>query len=675
MASAVTAVDRPSPAGADSRQTTSRPPQAPRRNPLRLGLLNPARAILLGGPTALAFFAGGYFDSSHVWAGLVAWVLVVAAILAGENPVSRTRPPLLAMLGLALFAAWSLFSIIWAPVAGEAYHVGQRLVLYVGMLLAATALLRGRGAQRAVEPALAAGTLVVIGYGMSERMLPGLLHFQRSVSAQGRLEQPLTYWNGMGEIAALGIVLAVRVAGDASRAPRLRVAAAAATAPLGMGLYLTFSRGALFACAAGLVALIVAAPSRSQLQALVLSICAGVLAGLSAAPFAGVTLLAGAQATRERQGAIALALLAVIVAASAIAQWRLIRHEQPSELRLPRRAPLLALGLVCAGLSLAVVAGAKETSTEPITPGASRLVTLQSDRYDYWRVALRAFAREPLRGVGAGGWTVYWLRWRPLQIGAQDAHSLPIQTLAELGLVGLALLGAFLGGVGFAARRAHRVAPALAAGPLAGFVAYIAHAPLDWDWEMPAVTLIALVLAGSLLALADRGEGGDDVNPDVDRTAVRHINGARAKRRRENLAARRPRLATTGRLLVLVAALVACAWFTLGLRESQDQARVTALLTSHPTLTAAQARAANETLDDAQLWNPDQSVNTLRTVVATKAGDHRLAVAIAEAVVRREPQDVADWLLLRELVVNSDPALFRLAQARVSALAPPVPTR
>jgi hypothetical protein len=31
-------------------------------------------------------------------------------------------------------------------------------------------------------------------------------------------------------------------------------------------------------------------------------------------------------------------------------------------------------------------------------------------------------------------------------------------------------------------------------------VAYAAHAPLDWDWQMPAVTLVALILAGLVLA-------------------------------------------------------------------------------------------------------------------------------------------------------------------------------
>ena len=44
------------------------------------------------------------------------------------------------------------------------------------------------------------------------------------------------------------------------------------------------------------------------------------------------------------------------------------------------------------------------------------------------------------------------------------------------------------------------------AGPIAGVVAYAAHAPLDWDWQMPAVTTLALVLAGALLALGELSE-------------------------------------------------------------------------------------------------------------------------------------------------------------------------
>jgi hypothetical protein len=472
---------------------------------MRSAALGAARLLLLAGPTVLAFFAGGYFDEPRAWAGLGAWILVAVALLAEPRPLPRGRGAWLALGGLGLLAGWTLLSVVWAPIAGDAYHAGQTVVLYVGGLAAATLLLRTERAQRAVEPALAAGTLMVIGYGISERLLPGLLAFARSLSADGRLEQPLTYWNAMGEVAAIGFVLSARIAGDVTRRTGLRVAAAGSCAPLGLGLYLTFSRGALFACAAGVVTLIVVAKRREQLSAVVVAIGAGGLAALAAAPFKGVTSLTGALSARERQGAITLVLLVVIVLATGLVQWWLVRRERPAELRLPRLAPLIAVVAICAGLGLAIVVGSKESSTasQPLPTGATRLVTLQSNRYAYWRVALHAFGEEPLRGVGAGGWAVYWLRLRKINEGAQDAHSLPLQTAAELGLIGLALLAAFLAGIALAARDACRIAAVQAAGPMAGFVVYVAHAPLDWDWEMPAVTLIALVLGGALLALAE----------------------------------------------------------------------------------------------------------------------------------------------------------------------------
>ena len=463
--------------------------------------------VLLAGATVLAFFSGGYFDAARAWAGAAAWALVIVAMLAGRHPLPQAPAPRVALAALALLASWALISTGWAPITGSAYHAGQLVVLYVGVLFAATALLHEPRLGRAVEPALAAGALIVIGYGISARLLPGLLHFQRSITAQGRLEQPLTYWNAMGEVAALGLVLSARIAGDATRPSRMRLAAAAATAPLGMGLYLTFSRGALFACAAGLVTLVVAAPTRAQVQSIALAVVAGALASAAAAPFGSVTALAGALARSERQGAIALLALAVVMGGALVAQRELLDRDHGEELQLPRRAPAIALAVICAGLALAVTVGAKESSNQPLSSGATRYETLQSNRYAYWRVALRAFGDEPLRGVGAGGWAVYWLRYRTVDEGAQDAHSLPLQTMAELGLVGLALLLVFFGGVAVAGRAAYRRSPELAAGPIAGFVVYVAHAPLDWDWEMPAVTVIGLVLAGALLALGEAGPG------------------------------------------------------------------------------------------------------------------------------------------------------------------------
>ncbi len=460
---------------------------------------------MLAGPTALAFFSGGYFDGPRAWAGLLAWLAVVVAALAGAPLLPRDRAGRLAIAALAGLAAWTLLSMLWSPVVGDAYDAGQITMLYLGTLIAATALLRGEGAQRLVEPVLSAGALIVIGYGLSERVAPGLLHFARSVSAEGRLEQPLTYWNAMGELAALGLVLSARIAGDTGRAAWLRSSAAAAGVPLGIGLYISFSRGALFACAAGLIALTVVARRREQLWATLRTLAGAALGSLGVAFLKGFTSFQGSLGSRERQGLEALAVLVVVAGAAALAQHVSNRRERGEELPLPTRAGVLATGLIAAGLALAIVVGAHESSgSQPLSAGATRLTTLQSNRYAYWSVAFRAFASEPVHGVGAGGWAVDWLRWRHVHEAAEDAHSLPLQTLAELGVVGVLLLALFGAGVVWAGRRALSTR-GVAAGPIAGVVTYFVHAPLDWDWQMPAVTLVAMILIGALLSIGADG--------------------------------------------------------------------------------------------------------------------------------------------------------------------------
>ncbi len=464
---------------------------------MRLAALSAARLALLAGPAVLSFFSGGYFSEARTWAGLGAWLLVVVGLLAERKPLPSGRLAWVAIGALAAFAAWTLLSVTWAPIAGSAYGYGQIAVLYTGALLAAAILLKPRDVGSLAEPALAAGALIVIGYGLSERLVPGVLNFARSISAQGRLEQPLTYWNAMGELAALGFVLCAALAGNTKRPRALRAAAAAASAPLGVGLYIAFSRGALFACAAGLVTLFILAPRREQLRSIMIVLVAALVACLVAAPLHGFTSMSGSLSTRELQGAIVFAVLVLVAAAAAALQLREAARGATGQVKLPRRAPAIAVAVIAVGLAVAIVVGAKEGSTTHLSGGAARLGTLQSNRYDYWRVALKAFEAEPLRGVGAGGWAVWWLRDRNINSFAQDAHSLPLQTLAELGLVGIALLALFLAAMAIVAARAHRLVPALAAGPAAALATYVAHAPLDWDWEMPAVTLIAIILGGS----------------------------------------------------------------------------------------------------------------------------------------------------------------------------------
>jgi len=480
---------------------------------MRRAVLGPCVAVLLGGPAVLAFFDGGFFDRPRLVAAIVAWVLVAVAAVASRHPVPAGAAGRAALCGLALLYAWTALSLLWAPLAGPAFHDLQRLVLYLGALIAAAALLRDRRAARAIEPALAAGALAAVLYGLSERLLPGVVDLAANASAQGRLDQPLGYWNGMGALSALGIVLSVRLAGDGSRPPGVRAAAAAAAVPLGTGLYLTFSRGALAALAVGLLVLVATAPDWPQVRALALSLEAAAAGAVISSRFDGVDSLAGSLADRERDGAVVLVALIAVAFVAALLSRRASHAEGTGRFRVERlglRPPPWAVagavGLIVALTVLALASGGRGEDVPRTGAGAARLGSLQSHRYDYWRVAGGAFAAHPVAGVGAGGFRVEWLRERPFPEPAQDAHSLYVETAAELGLVGLAALALLLGGVALAARRALRRAPGAAAGPCAALAAWAMHAGIDWDWELPAVTLLAVVLAGACIAGAEAEE-------------------------------------------------------------------------------------------------------------------------------------------------------------------------
>lgn len=467
-----------------------------------------ASVALFAGPTVLAFFAGGYFAGPRRVAIVVAWTLVAIAIVATPQGVRAWAwpPRLCGLVGLSLLVAWTFLSATWAPIQARAIQFGEIALLYLGALVAAATLIRSARQQRTVEPTLVAGAVLVIFYGLSERFLPGVLHFARTSFSQGRLEQPLTYWNAEAELAAIGLVLSVRIAGDDSRGRLPRMAAAASCCPLGAGLYLCFSRGALFAAGVGLLMLIVLAPRHEQLRAVVVCSAIAVVSALAAIPVSQMRWLEGSLAARERTGLLVLLLFVTISAGAALAASTLIVRGRTGDVGLSRQTRMIPPALVTVALVAFIAVGTARGSNAQASSGANHLITTNSIRYAYWRVAVHAFAAEPIRGVGAGGWNIWWLREQPLQAPAQDAHSLLLQTLAELGLVGLGLLTAFLCGVAVAARHGLHVAPRIAAGPIAGCVVYLVHAPLDWDWEMPAVTLVAIILAGALLGGGETSE-------------------------------------------------------------------------------------------------------------------------------------------------------------------------
>jgi hypothetical protein len=465
-------------------------------------------SVLLVGPAVLAFFAGGYFDGPRLVATLVAWGLVLVAVLSSPEILPRRWPGRAALLGLALITVWTAVSLAWAPLAGPATDNLVRNLLYLGALLAAIPILRDRRAARAVEPMLALGAFAAVGYGLSGRLLPGRIDLLASVKGGGRLEQPITYWNAEGLLAAMGLVLCIRLAGDITRPLAVRAAAAAGSVVLGLGLYLTYSRGAIAAAVIGLVVLLAAVGSRPQLRALGLALagCAIVVAGAVLLP--GVASVEGTLAQRKEDGWVMLAVVAVtVLAAAALCAWisAAERRERWSTgtFRGARRLPALAGVTLALGLAGLIGSGLAERSEPSEGRGAVRLTSVDSRRYDYWRVATDAIAEDPLRGAGSGAFRVIWLRERPVAEGVLEVHSLPLEMAVELGLPGLLGLGLLVIGTAVAAGRSLRSRPALAAGPAAAGTVWLVHATIDWDWQLPAVTLFALVLGGALIAASE----------------------------------------------------------------------------------------------------------------------------------------------------------------------------
>ena len=473
---------------------------------MRPAIRTGAAAVLLAGPVALAFRSGGYFAEPRLAAGIAAWLLAAIGFAIGGGPLPRTAPGRLAVAGLAALTALVGLSILWAPIAGLAQSDLQRLLLYLGAMLAGVCLLRGRTGLRTVEPALAAGILVVVGYALSARLLPGLIEQDASRSAAGRLEQPLTYWNAVGALAAIGFVLAVRVAGDRTRKRWLAACAAAAAVPLAVGVYLSFSRGALLALLLGVVVIVVAGPDRAQLRVIGSTAAAAVAACIAAGLLPAVRALEGTVGAREGQGAVMLLVLATTMAISALAAARLRAGAPGGAFRVPWVAAAAA-GVVIVGGFLVVASGAGSKNGQPrYGADTRRLASFESNRYEYWKVAGGMFAGAPVAGEGSGAFRVVWRRERPIDDPALDAHSLPVETAAELGLLGLLAFGAMVGGVAWSTARLLGRRRAEAVGAAASLSAFVLHSAVDWDWEMPTLALVAVLLAAAVVAALDEAQ-------------------------------------------------------------------------------------------------------------------------------------------------------------------------
>lgn len=495
--------------------------------PVRRTLERALPWLLVGGVAVLAFRAGGFFDQPRLLAGTAVWLGVATLALLGMAPWPRSRPGLLALAGLAGLTLWTALSLTWTPVIAQGWDDLQRLLLYLGFFLLCCAAFRRAGAARSLDPALAGLAGVVMGYGLAARFLPGVFEPDPySPFAGARLDQPLTYWNAMGLLAALGLLFGARVAADRDRQPWLRAAAAALLPMIALGLYLTFSRGSLVALGTGAVLLFLLGPRRDLLLSGAVAAAGALALVVVIQRLPGVLDLNRGRDLQVRQGLVMLAATLGAGAVAALLQLWLARGERGRPANAwpkpdMRTGAALAGGVAALALCGLLLAGA--TGSEPPLPrgaiprpgrptvqsSAARLASGRSDRSQYWRVALNGFGDHLVQGGGAGDFARLWLLERRRPEPVRDAHSLYIETAAELGLVGLALLASFLAGIAACAWRGRRVAggSAVSVAWIAAAAAWLVHAGLDWDWEMPAVALIFVAVCGALVALADPPTG------------------------------------------------------------------------------------------------------------------------------------------------------------------------
>ncbi len=124
------------------------------------------------------------------------------------------------------------------------------------------------------------------------------------------------------------------------------------------------------------------------------------------------------------------------------------------------------------------------------------------------------------------------------------------------------------------------------------------------------------------------------------------------------------------RVLSIAGALVVCAWFALGIRQAHDTAQANTILSNSSSLSVGQAEHVDSLLHSAGFLNPDRQVSVLRAQVALQRGDHKMAQAILQGVVRAEPQNAQAWLALARAATNRQ--TFDRALSVIAHLLPPV---
>ncbi len=483
--------------------------------------------LVTGVVLGLAIDGGGYDVVVRQEAALACWWLLGLGFLFGYlprfGPPASVRLPLIAATGLV---AWMAISLAWTDSDERALEEIARALGYLGggVLVFSTI---GPRTWRYAAAGLTVAAVGVCGLAMFSRLDPSALHSSAAfVEAFGtkRLAYPLGYWNAVGAVGAAALVMAIAWSAHA-RAPGRR-ALALASAPLaGAVVYLSYSRGAIVAAVLGAGAAIALSKHRRV---------AAEHAAAAALASAAVVLVIRSEpqiAQGAGSGGAWIVLATLLVAAAVCAQAASGARVGARLRRRRRRSALPRVALNVAGIAGLIVAlalvshpaatpvkgregSAGRALVRPARSGdiAGRLISTSGPRGELWSTGLHAFRDHPIIGLGAGSYEFYWDRHTSNGDPLRDAHSVVITSMAELGLPGLALIGALAVGLValcVQARRRARGSPDIGAvvALVAGFLVFATSAAVDWSYEIPAVTALGLAcvaVAGSSLSSRER---------------------------------------------------------------------------------------------------------------------------------------------------------------------------
>jgi O-antigen ligase len=621
--------------------------------------------VLFGAAAGASPFFSGFYEQGK-WVPIGLFLLIVATAGAIARPPRMSRQAVIALAALGGLALWALISSAWAPSIEQSTVEGNRTVVLGATLATAIVLVSSDMLGRWLVGGLVAGTLAVAGY-----VLVHLLgSHPASLFLAGRLDQPLGYTNAQGTVFVMGFWLCFSVA--ERRRPW--------QAGLGVGLatlmaclsVLTQSRGVALAMIVSIAVVVALVPGDRVRR--IYALFVGAVAFVVAWPTLKAVYNSGIAGPVPADAAHKAAAAAMVAAALAGLAWAVAvaLHDRFTARSAPLRATLARAGAISLAVLLVAAVGASAVSASKIADTASdqwtafvhlsdskgatdapnRLVSGAGNRYDYWRVAVDAFRDHPLDGVGAGNYDRPYFQARRTTEDVRQPHSLELQVLSELGLVGGILLAFFVGALAVGAWRMRAAATgspqtqALMIAAVGTVTAWFTHTSVDWVHLMPGLTAVALAMAAVLLR---------------DHGPVQAVAPARAPGR-----AFAPRPAMVGAAVLVGVALVVAAG-SLSRQGLADlfRDRASAALDAQP---AQAVREANRSL---RLDSENPRTYYIKAAALARFNQAAAARRVLRQALSKEPDDFVTWTLLGDLAVRTGD--FRDAKrnySRASALNP-----